>query len=104
MALAVLLLAPVVTVLTPSTPAALLFVETPADTTPAPAMSCSVLMSLLADSNAVEPSADPSFHCISRPALWFVADRVNWEEVAGRGAVLNSCYVARGTVTRSNNG
>lgn len=84
--------------------AALMFVITPADDASAPEMKLSSHMVLEGISNSVAPSADPSFNCISRPALWYRAEHPEWESEPGTGAVLSSCYVARGTVTRSNNG
>lgn len=104
MTLAVLLFAPPATIPTLPVPAAMIFAVTPALDTPAPAISVSAQMVLEANSDSVVPSADPSFHCISRPALWFLADRPDWEATPGVGVVLSSAYVSRGTVTRSGNG
>ncbi len=97
----VILIAPRATPLVPYRPGALMFVVMPASELGAPPMSVSVKMELNAKSIAVVPSADPSFHCISRPALWFNVDRPDWAGEAGVGIVRSSTYVARGTITRS---
>lgn len=100
----VLLLAPVVTPPTPPTPAALLFVETPADTTPMPEVRVTAIMSLLAESDAVEPQADVSVHCIMRGSLRTVVERPDWFGGENTGAVSGPTSVLRGSVTRSSNG
>ncbi len=74
------------------------------DRTYAPPMTLSMEVGGGAQSLSVEEAANPSFHCISRPALWFYVDREGWGSTEGVGVVTPATYVRRGTVTRSNNG
>ena len=64
-------------------------------------VSAKVALEFRADSKA--PAADPSFHCVSRTALWGELDRPAWASSGEVGVALPACEVSRGSVTGGRN-